>query len=1050
MEQNLSDYLHGNDSKLFDQLPSIKEAVEELWTHPQHGQFTDHTVEHSERVIQNLNALTYDMMGTGKRLCPHEVFYLLAAVYLHDVGMQMQRRDGSQILLEKYGEETLNSVDDRPFREIIRDHHALVSAEMIVNSARDPETYYDFKVPVEDAGYIASIAKGHGLDVEALNTGEYADTPVGSDTIRLRLLAALLRLADELDVDRRRVNLELLKTEVVEPESQLHWWKHHYVEGAKIEKGSILLHFRLPSEKYAEPIREYVMGRLRQEDEELGPILWQQDVKLRLLPPMVTKDPLKKEMPSAVWNLLLQQTGVKPEAQRTPVSVDTYLSVLSRDDDFRYTSLVLPGMERRIELEHLYVPLAVMERMELEKIQETMRERVIESRRERELRPEGHPVDIDKALNDQRRFVILGHPGAGKTTLLKHLLITFASCKRPNPWVPVYVSLPQLVRQGGSIDDYLRDMLQQYNLGAEMYERLEEAMERGECIFLFDGLDEVGAEKQSAVRDRVWRFLAARESCPAVVTCRVMSYKHALPLPTYMVMELSPEQALEFADNWFAENASQRNNLRRSLKDKPRVMELATNPFLLTILAILVERGRDLPKRRVELYNQCTAILLELWDEARDTPRRNLYLREMKEQVLEEVAVFFMKRGERVFSGSDLVRRIGEVLKPVDPGINIRSILREIVENSGILRQLSADEYDFLHFTFQEYYAARSLERRKDNDTIVPDLAKQGHWREALLLLSGMLDDSTEFLLAASKVDDRLGVACVEEALAFERPAILEKGKWRLRMAVAQHDDPDEIEGRIDFLKQLLAEDKNGNVRYAALDELRKIDHPEARAIVEKTHIFDPHVLYGEKPFDFEVRGKTVVANADGKHPGMVFVPTGEGSGFWIDMFPVTNAEFELLFPERKEKRSEISPFDDSPVVRVTWEEAGEYAQKRGKRLPSEEEWELAAAGPSGEKFPWGNKPHPDFCRGELEFESATSRVNTVYRDNMSHFGCFEMAGNVWEWTSDWYNPEDHDYGHMVRGGDWTDAFASCSCGARLNFFWHDLSNVGFRCCQES
>ena len=431
-----------------------------------------------------------------------------------------------------------------------------------------------------------------------------------------------------------------------------------------------------------------------------------------------------------------------------------------------------------------------------------------------------------------------------------------------------------------------------------------------------------------------------------------MSDRNPLPFPSFVVTDISTEQAQGFVDNWFKEDGEKRQKLRDALEHNERLRQLATNPFLLTILAIVAERGRELPKRRVKLYDECTAILLGQWDEARDTPRQNLFLRHQKEKALEDIALHFLERGERVFAAADLTEKLSEVLSGVEPGIPVGALLKEIVENSGILRQLSEDEYDFLHLTFHEYYAARRLKRDPDHGAVVGKHAQQDHWREVTLLLSGMVHDGTGVALAAGEANDRLGAECVRESELVCAPTILSRGKWRLRMAAAQRDDEDAMEARIELPCGILDQDANGNVRYAALEELRRIEHPAAQEIVRDTHVIDPAVLHGGEPLTFEVRGKEIVANEDGKHPGMVFVRDGSRGGFWMDLFPVTNAQFESAVKKRKRSRHRWSPHDDSPATMVEWKEASAFAKKLGKRLPKEQEWELAAAGPAGLAFP--------------------------------------------------------------------------------------------------
>ncbi|MDZ7290911.1 MAG: formylglycine-generating enzyme family protein [candidate division KSB1 bacterium] len=126
----------------------------------------------------------------------------------------------------------------------------------------------------------------------------------------------------------------------------------------------------------------------------------------------------------------------------------------------------------------------------------------------------------------------------------------------------------------------------------------------------------------------------------------------------------------------------------------------------------------------------------------------------------------------------------------------------------------------------------------------------------------------------------------------------------------------------------------------------------------------------------------------DSTNPGrQIVVPP-----FLIDKYEVTNAQYarfrpEHQFPERQE---------DFPVTNITWEEAAAYAKWAGKELPTEAEWQLAAGAADGRRFPWGSERRFPKTKGAYEL----NRVGS-FRENISPAGCFDMEGNVWEWTCD-------------------------------------------------
>lgn len=181
---------------------------------------------------------------------------------------------------------------------------------------------------------------------------------------------------------------------------------------------------------------------------------------------------------------------------------------------------------------------------------------------------------------------------------------------------------------------------------------------------------------------------------------------------------------------------------------------------------------------------------------------------------------------------------------------------------------------------------------------------------------------------------------------------------------------------------------------------------------------------------------------------------------FFIDKFEVTNKQFEQIIPEHVPRRSTLSSCDDCPVSKVTWYEAADYCYLIGKTLPTEAQWEKAAGGENGCEFPWGSQfdpAHPQ-ARGGLKLRDKTSAVGS-YLPNK--YGIYDMAGNIWEWTSDWYglyvdtgeimyNPKGPSSGIMKvrRGGSWSDSIKAMAVGYRD---WsypqsRSLNDVGFRC----
>ena len=188
---------------------------------------------------------------------------------------------------------------------------------------------------------------------------------------------------------------------------------------------------------------------------------------------------------------------------------------------------------------------------------------------------------------------------------------------------------------------------------------------------------------------------------------------------------------------------------------------------------------------------------------------------------------------------------------------------------------------------------------------------------------------------------------------------------------------------------------------------------------------------------------------------------------FEIDQFEVTNEQFQAFVDETAyvtgaELTGEGQTWRDyaqgkpkHPVVAVSWNDAAAYCEWQGKRLPTEAEWEKAARGTEGNIYPWGNEWAPDKANAEESGYRGTLTVGSL-PDGASPYGVMDMAGNVAEWTSDWYDRYPGStfasayFGkkyRVIRGGGWFTE-AELVRTTERSASTEDLSNddVGFRC----
>lgn len=255
-----------------------------------------------------------------------------------------------------------------------------------------------------------------------------------------------------------------------------------------------------------------------------------------------------------------------------------------------------------------------------------------------------------------------------------------------------------------------------------------------------------------------------------------------------------------------------------------------------------------------------------------------------------------------------------------------------------------------------------------------------------------------------------------------------------------------------------LVEDKEGNYKFKhkSLVEFF-VAKKYVRALKENSlEDFDDVTLPFEvKNFIVELMPKKYTDGEQIKK-NMVKISSGKSlKSFWIDKYGVTNSEYHEFIKATKFKPPmswRLGKFPkklaNHPVVHVAWTDAFLYAKWIGKRLPSEKEWEKAAGYDEGRQYPWGNEFNAAYCNSIENGKRQTVPVN-FYHENASPYGCYGMAGNVWEWTSSWVDEMRRDFRYVAKGGSfWSDG-NSVQSSNRLDT--HDLKisladAIGFRC----
>jgi len=376
-------------------------------------------------------------------------------------------------------------------------------------------------------------------------------------------------------------------------------------------------------------------------------------------------------------------------------------------------------------------------------------------------------------LLDRRPRVVLalvGQPGSGKTTLLAHAARRsaqpFVRAPLARRRVPILLALREraesiVANPAISLPDVVRAAVGGA-AGREPGEWWERQLDRGRCLVLLDGLDEIASgDQRLTVADWVERQIAAHPGNHFVVTSR--SYSLPGPLTAladvFVVRPFTAGQVQSFLHRWslaaerhatgasgVAARRAVRMRARESgdrlttlLREHPALYDLAVNPLLLTMIATAHRYRGALPGSRADLYGEICQVLLSRRAQAKGLPE---LLSWPAKQTLLAALAFQMMRDHVTDLPAD---RVTEILAPhlerFPASVTAEAFLDDISRN-GMLVEVAAGRYAFTHLTFQEYLAARHVSASPDGVKTLTANVGDPWWHETILLYAATADAS--------------------------------------------------------------------------------------------------------------------------------------------------------------------------------------------------------------------------------------------------------------------------------------------------------------------
>jgi hypothetical protein len=390
---------------------------------------------------------------------------------------------------------------------------------------------------------------------------------------------------------------------------------------------------------------------------------------------------------------------------------------------------------------------------------------------------------------DAGQMAILAWGGYGKTTLLKHIAYIYSSEQYDRDGIevaariPVFLALGECWKRFWTGKEKLPDLaatIMDYHipsLPSDQTLRMqsnwaEENLKAGKVIVLLDGLDEVPKEHRSTVAQWIDQQVGKYRKSIFIVTSRPKAYQeqakaNRLSLRNTLYVEaLDADRRRQFVQKWFFHQESFANNGRETadvkqvaqqsadkllaqIEARQEMQDLAKIPLLLNMIATFYHStGKpQLPSRRVDLYQKICDLQLKDRPEAKELTTQLVNKDDQSLQaILQKLALeMLLNNREKTIDYRTLLARFQTYLQAENETIDARAFLEDVVRISELLIEKDADGYEFAHWSFQEYLAAREI-LEGDRANIFSDKFMEPEWKPTILLYVAQLKDPNKFI----------------------------------------------------------------------------------------------------------------------------------------------------------------------------------------------------------------------------------------------------------------------------------------------------------------
>lgn len=721
--------------------------------------YTDHGIEHSNRINNRLTLLFEDMltnMDSRIKLNNAEIYSLVLAIYLHDIGMELinkekiiklfERKKYKNVFLNRLSNSIscneINEIDEssEEFYNFIRANHHIISAMWIMNNSILEES---LRLPIR-ADYlqiVALICYAHNEDFSILNEEFYRSTQAENQSIQINILSYLLRVGDALDADKNRCKIETLDYKNIPVESKVHWYRHFYTKSIKCENKNVSILFDFPDEEeWSDSIEEYLVSEtlfwINKNVEDLtSSKIFESNIRNNFLKYNIEKSTdysIKKMLDKDTTKIIRDKISSKKKVLIRP-NIDKYISVYEEKFNEQLIQNKYNTTTNK-KLSDIFIKPRLYDYSELEKSNDENCQK--------------EQIEISSLFFDDKKYCIKGDECIGKTTILKYIFLKSKEMDK----IPFFLSFNMLRYDSSNL--LLKEIKRMSKDNFDNKLDIELELEQGNCIILIDDVytndkyykhikdfcDLYPNNKMiiTEVENNYMEISSLKDKVNQIETDNYFENKY---IHSFGIKELRG-----MISKWFSDSSVDSHTIFKIMREFILSNKLPRTPLVYSLFLSIIEKDSTfVPINIASLFDKFSDVYLGKFNLFPNTVGRYDY--STKQFILEQLSKYMLDNNLKHLSIDEYEQFIETFNNERGVKINSKMLLDDLTISNFII--VYNEEVRFSFDCFMFFFYAKYIQRNNEESFLIKNIDFYKYCN-VINFYSGLTLSSDEILLESN------------------------------------------------------------------------------------------------------------------------------------------------------------------------------------------------------------------------------------------------------------------------------------------------------------